>query len=437
MSKTLNMVRNSTTGQFNLPRGSVPAAGKNSMWMERQTAAAARRLGLLPKAFGGKKPAGTFGVPKGKVWGEHWSMGYPFKPDPLQWGRAGQRVLGLTPQARAFKIGKAIMREVLMHPELLDPPPLLFPPFADPPGKLDIQWSMPPSLECGSLSPDDRWIDYSASAVFTDLCGLALQVPKEDLAVFETEAYIENSNQVYIGPGDPVFPEDRMVFGKGYWWPLRDDRPPEHKRITAIITRTPGDPIAYFPDPREPHLAWRMLNPYTPPLIGRPLGPPLPVPWPMVKGRGHNGPAIRTPSTGRPAPGLQIDAGGISWSPPHVVAPPGYGDKEKKHYVPWKYMKAFRAAQKAFHATTEAGDAVDAAFDATGCGDKKGVKTITQKLQFVYDHFDCLDVGLFLTNLLYNHAEDAVVGGGMRKLQEAHKRLGIPGSYKSYQPVLR
>lgn len=439
MSKTLNMVRNTTTGQFGLSRGSVPAAGQNSMWRERMTKDAARRLGLLPNPFGGKKPAGTFGVPKGKVWGEHWSMGDPFKPDPRSWGRAGTRVLGLTPMGKGFKLGKALLRTVLQHPDLLDPPPYTFGPFAEPPGRLEFTWSMPPTEECGSLSADDRWVQYSGSLAFTELCGQGLQVPSESLEDFQTAAYIENSNQVYIGPGDPNFPDLRMVFGKGYFWPPKVDRPPEHQRITATITRTPGVPLPlYWPDPREPGLAWRMLNPFTPPLIGRPSGPPLPVPWSMVKGRGFNGPDLRSPSTDyRPVPGIEITAGGTGWSPPHAVRPPTYGEKEKKRYVPWGYMKAFRGAQKFFHGLTEAGDGIDAAFDATGCGNKKGIKTPQAKLEFIYEHFDCLDVGQFLGNLLYNHYEDKVVGGGMRKLQEAHKRLGLPGSYKSYQPTLR
>jgi len=440
MSKTLNMVRSTVTGHFNLSRGSVPAVGRNSMFMERETAKAARRLGLLDRPFGGKKPSnGTFGVPKGKVWGEHWSMGDPFKRDIRDYGRAGQRVLGVTPAGRAFAMGKAIMGMVKAHPELLDPPPFTLPPFGEPPDKLRIEWSMPPTEECGALTGDDYWVQYFTSGSFGEFCGLPLEVPSETLSAFSGEMYLENSNELYIGPPDENFPGARMVNGKGYWWPLKVDRPPEHQRINGTLFREPqSDPLP-FADPREKYLPFRMIDPFTPPSLGlRPADPPLPIPWKEVKGRGVNGPKANTPSTDyRPVPGISIGVGGPSWTPPHEVRPPTYGEKEKKRFVPWGYMKAFRGAQRVFHGLTEAGDFIDAAFDATGCGNKKGIKSPSDKLQFVYEHFECLDVGQFMGNLLYNHAEDKVIGSGFKKLQDAHKRLGLPGSYKSSQPTIR
>lgn len=437
MSRTITMVRNLNTGTFEaMKRGySVPRTSRQ-MAYERSTAAAARRSGLLNNTFGkrGVAPSGTFGTfPTGKVWGEHWSLADPYKPDMRQYARQAQRLLGLTPMAKQFKLGKAAL-QFAWEAYQMAPPEWKEPVFATPPKGWTFDFDLQPLSRCGPITGLARGVHQNGGYPLASPCGLDLQVPTSLLSgnPFTITVPRFGGWQMYVGP--TTVGDIRMTFDQGWSWPSNGNAP-----YPVRVTPSGPRPALSIPlvDPRAPFLPLRMLDPLTPPLVG--FSPnPAPVPWRYAGLRGENGGV--TPSTWypRPFPGMTITPGGVSTSPPHVAAPPAYGDKEKKVRVPWKFMREFRFVQKKiFHPITEAGDFINAAFDATGCGDKTGVKTPQAKIQFVYDHFDCLDVGAFLTNLLVNHAEDKAVGGAMRELEKAHKRLGLPGSYKSYQPVLR
>ncbi|MBY5438861.1 hypothetical protein [Rhizobium leguminosarum] len=87
--------------------------------------------------------------------------------------------------------------------------------------------------------------------------------------------------------------------------------------------------------------------------------------------------------------------------------PPGPGTKEKKARVSGGLIAI---AQKAFHAITEYGDAVDALFDAIPKEKRCKTKSLVGKSWCVYLHLDDVDIGDAIVNLLWNQFEDEVIG---------------------------
>lgn len=447
MSKVLNMVADHS-GTFNLD-------------LERKTAQAARRQGLVPTSFGRKGTPSArqlSPVPKARNWGPASFWSDP-DADLNKWGKraaryAAPRLLGLTPPALAKTLGSAAA-EVLtqMATEWAEPPE----PF----------WlSMAPELPSNFEMPTPLGDWYFNVPEGGTLCSYSpARAPGNDLSpgwtFFEYgktgHNFLHNCatdlNYTWIGSGvDPigkyqqVFVRVKNVEGGydsyGYtWFGLRWSVVPEGE-ITSFGLVKPEGVTLGFPDPRGEDMRLRMVPQMalTPPGVPNPYPFPQPIPWNRLEKRSYptsfpkfqGEPGYRSPTM----PGLQIGTGGVRPVPPHVVAPPGYGDKERKRRVPWKFLEEFRRVQKLFHEVTEAQDAADAIAEAIPGEPCKGLP-LHHKLKCIADHFEQVDIGQAIVNLVTNAAEDRVVGGAFKRLEEASRRLGIPGSYKFEQITLR
>lgn len=133
--------------------------------------------------------------------------------------------------------------------------------------------------------------------------------------------------------------------------------------------------------------------------------PPAVDPAPSVDGApwikpGHN-------ASRRPGPKGRPLAGG------HVRRPPGPNEKERKGALPGPLA----AAMKAAFAATEAVDAIDAIYDATGtpaqrkAWEGKHGSTPQSKAAFIYNNAGSIDLSDAAMNLLQNEIGDRIVGG--------------------------
>ena len=138
-------------------------------------------------------------------------------------------------------------------------------------------------------------------------------------------------------------------------------------------------------------------------------------PWPQ--GRIHDepdGPGWTDPrarGSADPGAGPSAETSGGAWKPgpPHMNAPPGPKDREKK--------KGYTKAQGLMKGVAddlgkyggESADAIDAVYKALGkkC---KGANTPQAKLKCIYDNFDSLDMAAAVYNLAENEAKDRAFG---------------------------
>jgi len=447
MSKVLNMVADNY--------------GTYSLDLERKTAQAARKQGLVPTGFGKKGTPSArqlSPVPKARNWGPS-----SFWSDPDQdlnkWGKraaryAAPRLLGLTPSALAKTLGSAAV-EVVMQMERA---------WAEPPEPFWV--GMAPEMPSNFELPTPLGDWYFNVPDGSTLCAYSpARAPGNDLSPGWTKweygrtghNFLHNCatdlNYNWISGGVDPIGNYQQVFNRvinaeggydsyGYtWFGLRWAAPPVGEIVSFGLDKPQGQTLG-FPDPRAPGLRLRMYPPlaFTPPGVPNPYPFPQPVPWNKLEKRPYprtfpkfaGEPGFRTPQM----PGIEIRPGGVRPVPPHVVAPPTYGDKERKTRVPWNFLREFRRVQKEFHRVTEAQDAADAIAEAIPGQPCKGLP-LHLKLKCIYDNADRVDIGQALVNLVANAAEDRVVGGAFKRLEEASRRLGIPGSYKFEQITLR
>jgi len=152
------------------------------------------------------------------------------------------------------------------------------------------------------------------------------------------------------------------------------------------------------------------------------------VAWWRIPGRNRlraTDPTIRTESNGPP---LNPDKG-----PGVIHKPPGPGVTESKRRtnsaaVLWWY----RAAKKSWHEVGEYCDRIDAIYEALpkdarlkyrpgspiNCAEKTGV---------ILRNLHRLDMNEAIKNLVVNEIEDRIIGAGFKSLDDAARKLGIPG----------
>lgn len=221
---------------------------------------------------------------------------------------------------------------------------------------------------------------------------------------------------VYIGhsPNPSVVPDPIVTGGAAVPIPLGS---PQHRVPPLIRALDPGAVSPLQESGVRPHVPYRLLPhlrsipdvrtrandppgedigrvPYNPddPLTGAPIKPPVPP----------------RPNPSRPAP----------------------GEKEKKAWWKAKAPQLLEMAKKAMDNTTETCDAVDAIWSALP-GDVKWVpgqpQACGEKALAIVRHWNKIDIGQAVTNLVINHYGDKVVGGLMRARQDALGRLGTRG----------
>lgn len=464
MSKVLNMVKNHG-GAWNMgsPQ-SVPNAGGNRMALERKTAQAARQQGLLNVPFGKKGvnpgPQAFKGFP-GKTIGPFTTAGYPAP----KWVP-----IGLTPMALQQTLGKAaaaaalqMVRETIPNFKLPDWADPLEPIWLNLPGQdggVNFDPDLLPYLqggECGTVTGLETHfsVGYSGgpSNRVPPFCGVGQQVPAGEMG---DSVRLGPGNDLYIGPLTSNPPAARMLYTKG--WHIAMNAPSGTYYDTPTISPdTPPQQYA-MDDPRARQLPYRMLAPLTAPGTWSPEPFPLAVPWKRVpalnrrQGAGY-GPQLQRRRQVPRMPGIVVSPGGVRPGIPHVPVKPPPGEPEFKRRVPRKSLDYLKWLQEGvFHPLTELQDFVEALWEAYGCkkqimewtnnsGRKvKAAETklnVADKMWIMAQNPGCIDIDKAIKNLLYNHVEDAVVGKGFSELQKAGKKLGIPGSYKFYQPTLR
>lgn len=183
-------------------------------------------------------------------------------------------------------------------------------------------------------------------------------------------------------------------------------------------------------------------DPYAPPFPWIvPTPPGIVIPSPAVNPDGTFVPGMiddpRKRRRERPRPDQKPE--------PSPLARPRENVKERKARSSSSWLlAAFRIAQKGMRELTEAGDAIDAVYEALPkwlqryLKKQNGGKNLNpyQKAMAVWSNLDRVDLNDAVVNLVYNQIEDYVIGKGFKSVQDAANRLGIKGSYKLEQPVL-
>lgn len=200
--------------------------------------------------------------------------------------------------------------------------------------------------------------------------------------------------------------------------------------LPDIGTPLPGDPLpAAIPMPKPVRLPWRAL----------PLRPQYDMPQSRQaaygKDLGRSGGGVPTggghsmPLTGN-GPKLRV-------RPPIISRPPGANEKERKAYGIGG--SGLAAAVKIANAASEFNDALNAFWQAlprSAQTRQKGLRTLPhQKALDLYHHWDRLDVGKALKNLLNEHFQDKAIGavGKMSAKASAKNRPhgGLPIGYQA------
>lgn len=220
-----------------------------------------------------------------------------------------------------------------------------------------------------------------------------------------------------ISPGQPIVspPWGEVIAGQPWSGPTLD-------AVANPITRSPGSGV---PMVNLPNVSWRNIHLKN--ALAELRGEQVDITTPRPDNRANwlKGISITTQPGAPPTKG--------------PVTPPGRpvkGVKERKYKV--FSSAAFEVAQEVFHALTEYEDLLDALYDALPKSIRaKYSKTILGKGEAVWNNFGAIDFTDALVNIIFNEAEDNVLGRGFfGQLSEASGRLGQP-SYKIANPALR
>ena len=248
-------------------------------------------------------------------------------------------------------------------------------------------------------------------------------------------------NQVNQMPDPPLLSDGKWWFQSrlqiGGWVIY----PPEWWRVSAPSGMwgkpgPSGQPLPYPVDypgpfvvsnPSEIPSAWPKTGSVTHTVLPWPEWRPGPA-WRDIPARNRlraQFPDIRQESYGPP-----VDPN----KPSQIIhRPPGRNETESKRRtnsaaVLWWY----RAAKKSWHEAGEYCDRVSAIYDAlpkdVRLPYRKGdAIACHEKTAVILRNLDRLDVNQAILNLVENEIEDAIIGAGFKNLDNAAKRLGIPG----------
>lgn len=128
----------------------------------------------------------------------------------------------------------------------------------------------------------------------------------------------------------------------------------------------------------------------------------------------------------RPAVNVVVAPGSGGHIPPrtgnHNVVRPAPGEREKKTGVGLR--RALGVLSRIYDATTEAQDLVDALLDAIP-GSRAAKKLgLHEKVNYIYDNIDRLDMAKAVGNIIANEAEDRAVGAFHGALKKARAPFG-------------
>lgn len=115
--------------------------------------------------------------------------------------------------------------------------------------------------------------------------------------------------------------------------------------------------------------------------------------------------------------------------------PPERGEKEKKFAGSSQGVQEFfRVISRGKEALTEVDDFIDNIFEALPKNLQKtleGRKTPSDKLAYIYTHWDEIDWNKAVDNIVINHFQDKVVGTGLRESDKAALKRGATNTLSS------
>nr|QXN72839.1 MAG: hypothetical protein [Microvirus sp.] len=194
----------------------------------------------------------------------------------------------------------------------------------------------------------------------------------------------------------------------------------------------PDEPPVMLPE-RIPFV-WQApwVDPFSLP-IQRPVPYPEPPPYRVIPHRTTN--PYRVPQTQRQvghgrvslgpklAPRLVVGPRGAVAQPGrHRPARPGQRVKERKVKV--LAVSPSLPVVRIFSQVTEAGDLIDAVYEALPEDLRKGRRRMTRKLKQIYDHYDKVDIGQAIENIIENQLEDFVIGKVGQGASKGAQRIG-------------
>lgn len=158
--------------------------------------------------------------------------------------------------------------------------------------------------------------------------------------------------------------------------------------------------------------------------------------WPQSKRQGYDLPLVRAPTRFDAMPDIVIEPGGISYQPPRseLPAPPGPRAKERKMTL---YSLDNRSTfGRIVGAMGEFGDFVESFYSTLPDWTKEGDRTVQDKLETLYRHWDKVDIGKSIGNLIMNEAEDRFIGELGKLTARANRLKRFGGAGLEWGPAL-
>lgn len=158
--------------------------------------------------------------------------------------------------------------------------------------------------------------------------------------------------------------------------------------------------------------------------------------WPQAKRQGYSLPRVPQINTLDPLPDFVIEPGGITTQPPRTdfPAPPGPRAKERK--VTLFSLNNRSTLGRIVGAMGEFGDFVEAFYSTLPDWTKVGDRTVQDKLETLYRHWDKVDVAKAIGNLIANEAEDRFIGEIGKLTARANRRKRFGGAGLEWGPAL-
>lgn len=158
--------------------------------------------------------------------------------------------------------------------------------------------------------------------------------------------------------------------------------------------------------------------------------------WPQAKRQGYDLPVIRPVTVFDPTPDFVIAPGGITTQPPRTELPAPPGPKAKERKVTLYSLNNRSPLGKIVGAMGEFGDFVEAFYSTLPDWTKVGDRTVQDKLETLYRHWDKVDIAKAVGNLIVNEAEDRFIGEIGKLTARANRRKRFGGAGLEWGPAL-
>lgn len=186
---------------------------------------------------------------------------------------------------------------------------------------------------------------------------------------------------------------------------------------------------AYLPGLAQPNAKYGYKPPLNRPKVDLDM-------WPQAKRQGYSLPRLPVANVLDPLPDFVISPGGITTQPPRTDLPAPPGPKAKERKVTLYSLDNRSPIGRIVGAMGEFGDFVEAFYSTLPDWTKVGDKTVQDKLETLYRHWDKINPVQAMENLIVNEAEDRLIGAIGRLTARANRRKRFGGAGLEWGPAL-